>query len=369
MSHRVALRHFLSREQLRPLLEHVRRFFDAQKWEEADRALQEMTRKLGIRIYGDQRHILGEWIHTLSRQDKQRVEDFVQVLSNIYDEIQSGKHAVKMREAMWVDSQFELAAEDLRWIQDKFRDESDAIKHGAFTIFLTEGVSDPTEAIETLDKAVALIHPKFPQVLYGKVYVRKDLNGTTAGSYVGRTDSINLSMYATPNRGSIETLVHEFGHRYEERFLPHEKRQEFKQLYEIGDLKPVTFPKDLRQKAAEAMVARWKLQRDDPNYDWEDMPGDTLPYLHSYPRERWKLNVIPLKREFEEGKDVERQLIDAVGRLHESEVTQSTEEHPQPLYASDYGSTSYQENFAESFMHFIMHKPLPEGLQQFMASL
>lgn len=372
MRDRVLFRYFLAREQLTPAVDHIEKLMQTEKWPEAERAMNELLKKLGFRIYGDQFHITSEWFHTLNREDKERVLSFATTLRNIVDEIQAGLDPdLPRREVMWLEAQFRNAREDIRWVNEKMRDESDAVKVDGFTVFLTGSLSDATGAIDTLKKAADLIRPKFHKVLYGKVYVREGLNGSTAGSYVSATDTINISLYATPNRNSVNSLVHEFGHRYEERFLPHEKRKEFVQLFEVGDLKPEAFTHSERQKAAEDMVSRWQKQRDDPNYDWEEITDQrTLLWLHSYPQERWKHYVIPLKKEFEKGEPVDKELRSAVGRLSEShDVIVSTEAHPQPLYASDYGSTSWKENFAESFMHFIMHLPLPEGLQRFMSSL
>jgi hypothetical protein len=367
---RVLVRYLLAREQLAPVLNHVERLAKQEKWAEAIHALDDLKRKLGFVIYGDTFHINSEWIHNLGREDKERVVGFAQVLRNISEALSLAEDG-RPREVMWLEAQFRLAREDMPWIYEKMRDDTDAVRVDNFTVFLTEGVTDAAGPIETLKKAAALIHPKFPKVLYGKVYVREGINGTTAGGYVAATDTINLSMYVRPNRNSVDTLVHEFGHRLEARFLSHEKRQEFKQLYEIGDLKPVAFPFSVRKKAAEAMVSRWKKQRDDQNYDWESLPEEDRAWLDVYPTERWKHYVIPLQKQFQGGDDsVEQELVRAVGRLGESgDVVVSTEKYPQPLYASDYGSTNWQENFAESFLHFITHRPLPEGLQRFMESL
>jgi hypothetical protein len=371
MRDRVLLRYLLAREQLTPALDHIEKLALSEKWGEADHAMNALKNKLGFFIRGDTFRIHSEWIHNLSKPDQDRVLDFAHTLANIDQEIQAGLNpGLPRREVMWLEAQFRNAREDMRWLNEVMRDESDAIKVESFTVYLMGSLAQAEGAIDTLKKASDLIRPKFPKVLYGKVYVREGLNGNKAGSYVTATDTINLSMYARPDRNSVDTLIHEFGHRFEERFLGHERRKEFIQLYEVGDLKPVAFTHEQRLKAAEAMLSRWRKQRDDPNYDWETIDEADREWLDVYPRERYKHYVIPLKKEFDAGEPVDKELLKALGRLGESgDVVVPTETNPTPLYASDYGSTSWKENFAESFLHFITHRALPEGLQRFMSSL
>jgi hypothetical protein len=267
------------------------------------------------------------------------------------------------------------------------RDDSDSFTHGPFKIIPLKGVVSTTEAVEALDKAMALIERKFREVLYGKVYVRKDLrpSGTydarpgggamIAGSYNDSSDTITLSMYALPNRDSVMTLIHEFGHRYHTRFLKGDAREKFIQLSTVGDVQEDFFRLSEREGFADEWIARSRGFRDDETF------GNGGPvylserantFFKGFPRDEYRAKVIPLSRRFDDGDEsVVPALREALARSQfggNLRVVQD-EDNLAPVYASDYGSTSWEENFAESFLAFVLGKALPEPLQHFMASL
>jgi hypothetical protein len=267
------------------------------------------------------------------------------------------------------------------------RDDSDAFTHGPFKIIPLKGVVSTTEAVETLDKATALIERKFRQVLYGKVYVRKDLrpSGTydarpgsgsmIAGSYTAATDTITVSMYALPNRNSVMTLIHEFGHRYHTRFLKGDDREKFIQLSTVGDVREDFFRLSEREGFADEWIARSRGFRDDENFGNGGpvyLSERAKAFFSGFPRDEFRAKVSPLSRRFDDGDEsVVPALREALARSQfgGNLMVVQDEDKLQPVYASDYGSTSWEENFAESFLAFVMGKALPEPLQRFMAAL
>lgn len=284
-----------------------------------------------------------------------------------------------------MDRQFEAIRRDLAWVQDVMRDDSDAFKHGKFLVIPTKGVHDTTQAVEALDQASGHIQSKFPQVLYGKVYVRggnlqgsfeaRPGGGLVAGAYQTTTDTMTVSMYATPNRNSMMTLIHEFGHRYHTRFLHGDKREEFIKLFTEGETVP--FTREERVRAADEYVELFKhhQQEDYPEPETILSPK-TKQYAELFPRDAWKKFVIPWKKKFVDEKDDSAK--DELRKAIIYSVSSSPTEFPavpehlmreKGVFASEYGRTSWEENFAESFLAFCTGKPLPEGLQRFMASL
>ena len=390
MSYRVALRFLLARAQLAPALDQVEHLVKAQKWREALDAIREFGKTLGVFFTGDSYRVSTEWFSGLDREDKDMFLSFVKILHNLFEMV----HPFSVN-APWAKEDdrwyawIESLRRDLPQVQDLMRDESDAFKHGKFQILPLKGVTNTDEAVKTLDEASGHIQSKFPQVLYGKVYIRKDLHpkgsyearpgaasgGQVAGAYQGTTDTITLSMYATPERNSVMTLIHEFGHRYHTRFLHGDLREKFIQLSTVGDIVEEHFSLSEREKFADEYIARKKGFRDDESFGM-DGPVHLSPradfFFDNFPRDEFKAQVIPIMRKFDDGDD---SVIPAFRKaLARSQFggnlgVVKDPDNVKPVYASTYGETSWEENFAESFLAFCMHKVLPEPLQRFMESL
>jgi hypothetical protein len=390
MRDRVLIRYLVAREQLAPSVDHIEKLVKAEKWPEARDATHTLAKTLGVFFSGsDGVRISTGWWGTLDREDAERLHDWIRSLHNVYEvayDLAMGR--AHTFEGMWMDRMFDSLRRDLSWLQETMRDESDAFKHGRFDIIPMKGVTDPAEAVKTLDEAAAHVQGKFPQVLYGTVYVRKDLRpkgsfdprpgsgGMIAGSYQAAGDTMTLSMYATPERNSMMTLIHEFGHRYHTRFLKGDKREKFMELYTRGDVQEAHFRLDEREKFADEWLARSKGFRDDDSFGSDGpvhLSERAEQFFNAFPRDEFKAKVIPLLHKFNEDKDdsVIPALKDALARSQfggNLGVIQD-EENLAPVYASPYGETSWEENFAESFLAFCLNKMLPKPLQNFMESL
>lgn len=381
-----------ARAQLAPLLKNVERVVKSENWPKAEDELRDFGKLLGIfPLGGDRLSIRTEWLHGLDDEDKQRFLDFAGMYQNVFNEVYAVTHhpeyykTIDDRTHTWIQNLYD----ELPAIQEMMRDDSDAYTHGKFKIIPLKGVTDTREAVECLDKASELVHRKFPEVLYGKVYVRKDLRpkgthdprpgsgGMVAGAYTDATDIITLSMYATPERNSVMTLIHEFGHRYCGKFLKGEKRSKFIKLSTEGET--VTFTPAERQKAADEYMKLFE------QHQKEEYP-DPDEYLSESTREYDRLKPRDLKREtegrllaqFRDEKDnsVWQKLHDAIalknipGDVEFPAEPQDIYGRSKGVYASDYGREGgWEENFAESFLHFVIGKELPKALQAFMESL
>lgn len=380
-------RRFVARAQLVPLLKGIEQLVRSEKWNKAEEEMRAFGKLLGVFFLGgDRLSLRTEWLAGLDDGDEKFFIAFVRKLQDVFNAIYGSQHHPDLYPTgqRWFDSGFREIYEDLPAVQELMRDESDEFKHGPFRIIPLKGVTDTAEAVATLDKASHLIHRRFPQVLYGKVYIRKDLRpkgtydprpgsgGMVAGAYAHATDTITLSMYATPERNSLMTLIHEFGHRYGEKFLRGDKRDEFRQLHEKGEM--ITFTPAERQKAADEYMKLFEF------HQREEYPDDPDTILSPRSREysdktpRWiqKQDQIPLRRRFVDQKDNSawQALHDAIALKNISgDVKFPAREDQRGVYASDYGETSWEENFAESFLAVVLGKALPKPLQQFMESL
>lgn len=381
-----------ARAQLAPLLKNVERVVRSEDWRKAEDELRDFGKLLGIfPLGGDRMSIRTEWLSGLDPDDKERFLDFARMFQDVFNEVYNITHnpqyfdKVDDRTPSW----FQRLYDELPAIQDMMRDDSDAYTHGRFKIIPLKGVTDTREAVETLDKASALVQRKFPQVLYGKVYVRKDLRpkgthdprpgsgGMVAGAYTNATDVITLSMYATPERNSLMTLIHEFGHRYENKFLKGEKRSRFIKLSLEGET--ITFTPADRQKAADEYMRLFEQHQKEEYPDPDEYLSErTREYDSLKPRDLKRSTEGRLLSQFRDDKDssVWQALHDAIA-LKNVPGDVEFPANPQDIYgsskgvhASDYGREGgWEENFAECFLHFVIGKALPKALQVFMEDL
>jgi hypothetical protein len=379
------VRRFLARAQLAPMLKGIESLIRARKWRQAEDELHAFGKLLGVFFLGVERQsVRSPWLSGADNDDKEFFLEWLRMLQNVFTDVYTQSHnpgdfPVDDRMDAW----FRSLYEDLPRVQELMRDESDEFKHGPFKIIPLKGVHDTTEAVATLDKASDLIRRKFPQVLYGKVFIRKDLRpkgtydprpgsgGMVAGAYAHATDTITLSMYATPERNSLMTLIHEFGHRYGERLLKGDKRDKFRQLHDKGEM--ITFTPAERQKAADEWMRLFEFhQREEYPEDTDQfLSPKTREYSEAMPREL-KRKESPLVRRFRDEKDnsVWKALHDTIALAHVSgDVEFPAREHQGGVFASDYGQESWEENFAESFLATVIGKALPAPLQKFMDSL
>jgi hypothetical protein len=388
LARRVLARYLEAGANLAPDIKNIEQLLSRNDMPGALDALNTFLRKklqVYVNRHSDEPARIGtEWIQNADPDDLGRFMEVIKTLMAARQELMR-----PAPEAMRVENILRQLKPDLPWLEEMSRGVDDHFKHGPFTIILSKGAEHGMEeAIQTLDLVASKIRPKFPKVLYGKVYVRKGLRsdaGTyqasphargsqVAGSYVEATDTINLSLYATPDRSSVETLIHEFGHRYHTRFLNGDLRDRFKQLHEVGDIHVTHFALAERRK----IVAEWMAlfrehqQENYPDADTMLSPRASL-WSASYDRALYRKDVLPLLKAFRDDKDetVAEKLEYALGQYQYGGnlTTVTNEGQYHPLYASDYGSTKWEENFAECFLKFVTGKALPAPLQDFMAQL
>jgi len=383
---RVLARHLTARGQfdLAPVIAFLR----ADKPDEALEVLDTLMRKkldVGVTRKREGFAVHTDWFHSLMPEDQRRYVWFLQTLANVRERLFefTDEHDRRQSIEKSIDDLKDAVRDDVPWVESMMRGDEDAFKNGPYTIVLSPYVSrDAAEdCIKVLDAATAKVDSKFPQVTYGKVIVRRDPKpsgtydkpggGNIAGSYVAAGDYIILSLYATPTRDSVMTLIHELGHRYHTRFLDHEKRKQFIELYEVGEVKKEIFTPAEREKAADEMIALWKQHQQEnyPDADEYRSPR-TGTWSELWPRDEYKAKVLPLYRRFLEGDNsVEKALHKAYGVTDFPGNIVRTIGNPEPQYASSYGATSWEENFAECFLYHCIGKALPAALQSFMASL
>jgi hypothetical protein len=244
-------------------------------------------------------------------------------------------------------------------------DEDRIIERGGFTIMPMPGLkkSEVDGALEALDEAASKIRPKFPQVLYGKVFFSTHLSSKTAAHYVYADDAVHLSVRARKRFNDIYTLIHEFGHRFDHKFLKDPLRSQFWNLSTQRVFEKVVYDEKLRSDVAKEAVEIAKARK------------EKKPFLGMSPElERWvayPMNaryVKDLMSDFLHGHLDEARLYEEIKGRHDVTIETDKLLHG-PLSVTPYGATKPIENFAEAFAHYVLGMAMPEPLGAILAQL
>jgi hypothetical protein len=221
-------------------------------------------------------------------------------------------------------------------------------------------------ALEALDKASELVRKRFPQLLYGKVFVTPNMKGTrTVAMYTPAKDVLYLSLLAQKATGDVQALCHEFGHRYDHRFWrDHEAKQEFMNL--STETVYETIPVDKKEMVTQFLkvLQSWKAGRKDMG------PKLLQQYLAEINKNHSKQRVMRdlAQAALSGGPAEEKALRDKFLELGPDEIV-TDKVLRGPLSVTPYGATDWKENFCEAFSFYLVGKPLPSEIQSFMERL
>ncbi len=129
-------------------------------------------------------------------------------------------------------------------------------QHGPFVIVPMPGVTKAhaSNVLEALDEAAELLRRRFSRLLYGDVYLKttiRDNGRGAAAAYDFKHDIMQVNVKANHRVSDVFSIVHEFGHRYDNKFLSQELRDRFDALkVSISDYGAT----DARENFAEAFA-------------------------------------------------------------------------------------------------------------------
>jgi len=244
-------------------------------------------------------------------------------------------------------------------------DEEREVKRGPFKVIPAPGVTlkETEGALEALDAAADKIRPKFPQVLYGDVYLSTHLAKNAAAWYVHDQDTVSLNVSAKKRFDNVYTIVHEFGHRFDDKFFKNKDlRHKFWDLSTQKKYEKVLFDAKLRESIADEVVAMAKARA----------LGKPVPSMSSS-LETWlrSVNGMDVKKlvgDFLAGRIEEKALHDGAKGSKDVEV-QTDKVIREPLAVTPYGGTKYTENFAEAFAHYVLGMSMQPEFVEIMAEL
>lgn len=244
-------------------------------------------------------------------------------------------------------------------------DEERVIQQDGFSIIPMPGVSkaETDEALEALHGAAEKIRSKFPQVLYGKVFFSTHLSAKTAAHYVYNDDTIHLSVRAKKRFDDMYTIVHEFGHRFDHKFLDAKLRARFVDLSLRKVYETIHYDAALRSKVAQEALQLAKdrmAKKPIPGFSNElelwvkDAKYGVGPYIRS-------LMTMYMKGEIDDTK----YLTEVMG-TKDVDVPTGKLLHG-PLAVTPYGATKPSENFAEAFAHFVLGMAMPQEFVEILS--
>jgi hypothetical protein len=252
-------------------------------------------------------------------------------------------------------------------IASQAEDEERNIKHGPFTVVRMPGITqaDVNGSLEALDAAADKIRSKFPQVLYGTVYLSTHLSSKTAAHYVYDDDTVHLSVNARKRFSDMQTLIHEFGHRFDHKFLHNkELRTLFWDLSTKTVMETVRYDEKLRRAVANEVIQIALARKN----------GTVMPVM-SKDLERWVRSpwgvgpyIKTVIANFLSGKFDEAKVRSEVMGSQDRDIETGVVLH-KPLHVTEYGGTKPSENFAEAFAFYVLGLPMPPELAEIMSQL
>lgn len=258
-------------------------------------------------------------------------------------------------------------AKDLRTLElaSAIADTEGEIQHGPFTVVPIPGITKKQveDALAALDEASSKIRPKFPQVLYGKVFLSKHLKKNVAAWYDAGTDTLALNVLARKRVDDIYTITHELGHRHDFKFVSKAAKRKFWDLSTRKIFETVTFDEKLREQMAAEVVAlaKYKATGKTP----VTMSDMLVMWLKS-PHPHLKGDIRKLTSDYLQGKLEEKDLFEAVKGKRDEELSTGKVLHG-PLSVTPYGATKVGENYAEAFAHFVLGMNMPSELAVIIA--
>jgi len=306
-----------------------------------------------------------EWYYPLGPKHKSRVKALILDVKNLRRSIAWAKQKNQPLDHNSI-VVFKRIIFEADWLEKIIPKSEHGFPHGDFTIIPMKGVSAKNieSCLAALDKASTYIRPKFPQVLYGKVYL-----GTSVGKgyanitiYVEDHDQVSLSTRASSTVGDVHAICHELGHRFFHKFWKNtEQKDQFRRLSQEPEYEVVEFDKPTRAKLADEFLSNAEKMREGvKSPPVSDLLSDWIKALKARPEIR---DIMSLGKKFTWEKDdsVRDKLWAALALPSEPTVQVRTDKIlREPLNVSEYAKrTNWQENFAEAFAYYVMGKPLP----------
>lgn len=326
--------------------------------------------------FGSVYTIEAEWFYPLGPRLKSRVRDLIKSIKDLrrsfgyYEGTGKpvGPNDIK---------RYEQITSEAAWLEATIPRIDDGFPHGDFTVVPMKGVSgkDIEECLAALDKAAGFIRKKFPQILYGKVYL-----GTSVGRgygnvaiYVADHDTISLSTRIRETVGDVHAICHELGHRYFNKFWKNkDQRDQFWRLSVEPQYEVVEFDKATRAKLADEFISNAEKMRKNEKPPVSTLLGTWISELKNHPAQLREIQQLGRKFTYDEDDSVREKLWDALAIPNGPSVVQvrTNKVVREPLAVSDYAKrTNWKENFAEAFAFYVMGKPLPAEITEIFDKL
>lgn len=326
-----------------------------------------LHRVLEVVYPGDQ---MPAWVSALSSQRKNTWRGLVKMSRVLLGDLSHLKTETQQWYRQKVVKDVRELARPLRALEimSDVADQEASFRHGPFRVFTVPGVSrkEVETALGAFDAAAAKVHPRFPQVLYGDVYLATSLAKTgptsPSASYSPTSDTIHLSVRATRRFDDVYTIIHELGHRYGFKFA--EGTPAYREFVDLSTRKvweSVIFDAALRNRVADEVAGAAEDRR-------QGRPVRTLSEEAVLWAKQPHVEVKARIAAFLSGKIDGAELRDLLRGHGDVEVETGKLLHG-PLAVTPYGATKVTENFAEAFAHYVLGMPLAPELRAVLESM
>lgn len=334
-------------------------------WDKAEEVLSRVLSDLGVSsrasTSGTLRSIEADWYYSLGPRQQARALAIVRSTTNLLrlvGEVDATEQAPAVEDL----------ATEVAWALSVAKKTESSFQHGSFEV-TPMGVSKAQvqDVLAALDEVSRAVHSKFPNLLYGKVFITKVLpkSHLALASYVD--DVLYISTKAKDDVGSVYALCHELGHRFEKKFWSNKsQRARFMELSTASEYESIDFNSKLRKQLTEEFLESLHDRAAGrpvkaPSYSLSQLlkerMADDLAAMRS-------LSVKAIQGDSKA--EVELAALVEGSR----DLTVKTDKIIRgPLLVTSYGAKSWVENFAEAFAHLVLGKTLPPEIAEVMNQL
>jgi len=219
-------------------------------------------------------------------------------------------------------------------------------------------------ALEALEQATIKIKAKFPQVIYGDVYLSTHLQRGVAAWYEFSGDKFYLDVNSKKRFSYVYTICHELGHRYDHKFLTNkELRQRFWDLSTRKVFETFIFDHNLREKVCLEVLEAIRAKKEGKGAQMLSREAYAWVTARYTPGSQ----VMTLSTKYLADALDDNGFVKELMGTKDFKVPTDKLLHG-PIAVTPYGGTKPVENFAEAFAHYVLDMDLaPEFVEIFDA--
>lgn len=224
--------------------------------------------------------------------------------------------------------------------------------------------SQVSGALEALEQATLKLKAVFPKVIYGDVYLSTNLKKGIAAWYVPGEDKFYLNVKTQKRFDDVYTIIHELGHRFDNKFMPRSVRAAFFQLSTRKVFETIVYDEDRRREVSLEVLDAVKARKEGKPVP--QLSPDAVTWVST--RYTPGADVKELSATYLEGRLGDKAFVQSLMGKEDFKVPTDNLLHG-PISVTPYGATKPSENIAEAFAHYVLGMDLAPEFTELLDSV